>query len=154
MCPMRRFAVLVGILLLMVPLAIAHYSVQGTFDTSRLVTLNGTITDVEWRNPLTYIHVNANDLNGNPTPWVIRLSGARDLAGEGFSRDSFAVGTHVVTEVWLTKAGINGTHIDLSKGERLAAAWTVTLDDGRVLPEASKLGPPWPTEPTIFPSQR
>ena len=152
--PLKRLVSLVAVLLLLVPSALAVYSIQGTFDTSRLVTLSGGITQVEWSNPITYLRATLKDSDGNSVPWVIRLSPASVLVSQGFVRDSFTKGRNIVVEVWPTKAGDDGRPIvDPAKGERLGAAWKLTFDDGRVLQEASKSYAPW-LEPAIFPSQR
>lgn len=159
--PTRRYTSFVAVLLLLIPSAIAQYSIKATFDTGHLVTLNGVITQVQWMNPLTYLYVSVKDSDGNSIPWSIRLSGAHDLALQGFGKDSFAKGSHVVVEAWLAKDA-DEVIADLKDPSRtavpgrepLAAAWKLTLDDGRVLPEASRPSAPWPPEPELFPSQR
>ncbi len=49
-------------------LAIAHHSFA-MFDASQDVTLTGTVTDFEWINPHTWLHVEVTGEDGNRWIW-------------------------------------------------------------------------------------
>ncbi len=49
--------------------AIAHHSVAGEFNVSKIVQLNGVVSEVEWANPHIYIHLNVKDAAGVVTTW-------------------------------------------------------------------------------------
>lgn len=49
--------------------ALAHHSVGGEFDVTKMVRLNGVVSDVEWANPHIYIHLEARDAAGKVTTW-------------------------------------------------------------------------------------
>jgi hypothetical protein len=47
----------------------AHHSVPGQFDTSKPMTLTGTISDIDWINPHIYIHLDVKDTDGTIAKW-------------------------------------------------------------------------------------
>lgn len=67
----RRAAAMIaaGILVLTAGTALAHHSVAGEFDVSKMVKLSGVVSDVEWANPHIYIHLDAKDASGTVTTW-------------------------------------------------------------------------------------
>jgi Family of unknown function (DUF6152) len=137
------------------------YSIQGTFDTSRVVILNGIITKIRLGGgALTYLFLDVKEANGSAVPWMLRLSAPRLLISRGFTQDSFRIGSRITAEVWAEKhpptlplAEQNASGL-VPLGTRFGAAWKLTFDDGKVLNEASRPIAPWPLEPEIFPSQR
>ena len=46
--------------------ALAHHSFAPHFDASKPVSISGTITEFEARNPHSYLHISAVDENGRP----------------------------------------------------------------------------------------
>ena len=51
--------------------AVAHHNMTATFDFNDRVTLNGTLTKVDWRNPHVYMTVEVKDANGAVESWQI-----------------------------------------------------------------------------------
>ena len=49
--------------------ALAHHSVVGQFDTTNIVELTGVITQIDWINPHTYIHIDVRSDDGSVTSW-------------------------------------------------------------------------------------
>jgi len=49
----------------------AHHSVPGQFDTSKPMTLTGTISDIDWVNPHIYIHLDVKDDAGVVAKWSL-----------------------------------------------------------------------------------
>jgi hypothetical protein len=136
------------------------YSIQGTFDTSKVITINGVITKIQWRGALTYLFIDVKEGNGSAVPWMLRLSAPSLLVSRGFTKDSFRLGSQITAEVWRER---NPPTLPLSAqnvrslvpiGTNFGAAWKLTFDNGTVLDEASRPKAPWPLESEIFPSQR
>lgn len=65
---------LAGLLLLVVP-AFAHHGSAGE-DTSKIVTVKGTVTDFQYINPHVQIYVDVKDENGKVQNWNGELSNA------------------------------------------------------------------------------
>ncbi|HEY2590534.1 MAG TPA: DUF6152 family protein [Steroidobacteraceae bacterium] len=51
------------------PIAAAHHSVGGEFDSHRQVTLSGVVSQVEWANPHIYVHFTVKEPSGAITEW-------------------------------------------------------------------------------------
>lgn len=65
----------------------AHHSVSGQFDRERRVSVTGVITDVEWINPHTYIHLESRDENGAVTTWQFESAPTAMLRKVGLTKD-------------------------------------------------------------------
>ncbi len=48
-----------------------HHSVAGQFDTAKVVSFSGVVTQVDWINPHSYLHVDVKDKKGEVTSWRI-----------------------------------------------------------------------------------
>jgi len=51
--------------------AVAHHNMTAQFDFNDRVTLNGTLTKVDWRNPHTYLVVEVKNDKGEIEAWQI-----------------------------------------------------------------------------------
>jgi hypothetical protein len=73
----------------------AHHSYGATYDVSREIRLEGTLVQFVFRNPHTFVHVQAPDENGAMQRWAIEWSGTAQLANNGITRDTLHVGDAV-----------------------------------------------------------
>jgi Family of unknown function (DUF6152) len=96
---------LAGLLVTAARLA-AHHEILAKFDDQKPVTLNGTVTLVDWRNPHVHVFINVTDTKG-VVNWAIELEGPIDLQRNGWSRDSLRPGDKVHVE---GIAARNGSH--------------------------------------------
>jgi DNA/RNA endonuclease YhcR with UshA esterase domain len=74
----------------------AHHSYGATYDVSREVKVEGTLVQFIFRNPHTFVHVQAPDADGTMQRWAIEWSGTAQLANNGITRDTLHVGDAVV----------------------------------------------------------
>ena len=74
----------------------AHHSYAATYDTSREIKLEGKLVQFVYRNPHSFVHLQAPDLNGEQQRWAIEWSGTGQLANQGVTRESLKVGDEVV----------------------------------------------------------
>ena len=58
-----------GLLAAAASLTTAHHSVDGQFDRSRRMALNGVISKIDWINPHIYVHLDVEDESGETTTW-------------------------------------------------------------------------------------
>src|SRR6188768_4000913 len=63
----------------------AHHSFAPHFDSSRPVSIDGTITRFEAQNPHSYIHINAVDENGRTHKYVRESHGVTQLTRNGIT---------------------------------------------------------------------
>jgi hypothetical protein len=86
-----------------VPL-VAHHG-AASFDTSKLVTVAGTVTEYVWTNPHVLVKVDAKDDGGNVTHWVVEAWNPVTQAGRGWTKNTFKPGDDVSLEVNRAKNG-------------------------------------------------
>jgi DNA/RNA endonuclease YhcR with UshA esterase domain len=118
------FAALAGVLLLSAAgqTASAHHSFAAEFDADQPVTLHGTITQMEWINPHTWMHVDVVNEDGTVTPWMIEGGTPNTLMRRGFTMETVKVGTEITIEGFRARNGANranGRDLVLADGSRL-----------------------------------
>jgi hypothetical protein len=88
-------AIAVGVLLAGVS-AYAHHSQAAQYDTSKEVKIQGTLVQFQFRNPHTFIQVEAPDDNGTVVRWSIEWGGVGQLNGQGVTRTTLKYGDPVI----------------------------------------------------------
>lgn len=73
---------------------LAHHS-RANFDLESVVEVEGIVTEFSWRNPHAFVVVESADDNGG-TEWTFELNSTPVLNRFGWTKDSLAVGDHVV----------------------------------------------------------
>ncbi len=112
---------LVGLaLMLALNVGLAHHSFSAMFDGSKSVTLEGTVTKVEWANPHVYFYIDVKDADGKTENWACETAGPNSLIRRGWKRDSLKVGDKIVVRGYPAK-----------NGSKIADAREVTFPDGR-----------------------
>lgn len=75
--------------------AFAHHSFAPHFDASKPVSIAGTVTEFEARNPHSYLHVSAIDENGRTREYVCESHGVTQLSRAGLTPALLKAGTKV-----------------------------------------------------------
>jgi Family of unknown function (DUF6152) len=94
---------IVGVAALSVPL-FAHHG-AASFDTSKMVTVTGTVTEYVWANPHVLVKVDARDDSGNITRWVLEAWNPVTQASRGWTKNTFKFGDDVRLEINPAKNG-------------------------------------------------
>lgn len=76
--------------------AYAHHSFAATYYIDKTQTIEGNIVEFLYRNPHSYIKVEAPDEKGQMQTWAIEWGGGAQLAQEHVSRDTLKPGDHVI----------------------------------------------------------
>ena len=87
--------------------ALAHHSFSAEFDANKRVTMTGTVTAVEWRNPHTWFYLDVKSDSGAVANWGLELASPNLLLRNGWTRSSMKVGDVVTVEAYLAKNGMN-----------------------------------------------
>jgi hypothetical protein len=95
--------VLFALILLSTP-AVAHHG-TASFDTSKDLTLKGTVTDWIWANPHCFLKFDAMDETGTMRNWAVEVSNPTDMTKRGWARSSFKVGDVVTVNLQPVKNG-------------------------------------------------
>jgi hypothetical protein len=73
----------------------AHHSAGAAYDTSKKITLTGTVTRLEWKNPHIFYFIDVMDLNGTVTNWAVEGSTPNQLYRAGWRKADLNVGDKV-----------------------------------------------------------
>ena len=101
--------------------AFAHHSFA-MFDTTKPVTLVGTVTAFEWTNPHAYIELDVPGDNGAVKHWSIELGSPSILQQGGWKFKDLKYGDKITAIVSPLKSGQAGALLS-----------RITMPDGRVL---------------------
>jgi hypothetical protein len=88
-----RIAIFTVGLVLVAPATFAHHSFAPHFDSSKPVSISGTVTEYEGRNPHSYLHISAPDENGRTREYVCESHGVTQLTRNGLSPQMLKAGT-------------------------------------------------------------
>ena len=116
--------------------AFAHHSFAAEFDAKAPVTLHGTVTQMEWVNPHSWIHLDVKNADGTVTTWMIEGGTPNTLLRRGCTKDSLKAGTELTVEGYRAKNGANranGRDLILPGGKRLflGSSGTGAPEDGK-----------------------
>jgi hypothetical protein len=95
--------VFLGALAAVVPLA-AHHG-AASFDTTRELTLKGSVTEWIWANPHCFLKFDAKDDTGTVRNWAVEVSNPTDMTRLGWARTSFKGGDEVTVTLQPVKSG-------------------------------------------------
>ncbi len=105
--------------------ASAHHAFSKDFDPEKPVTLNGTVTRVQWSSPHVYTYLDVKDDQGKVTNWKVEMGSPIALGKAGWTRNRLKVGEMVTLEGWRAKNGTSFASAEamtMSDGEKLSAA--------------------------------
>jgi hypothetical protein len=92
---MRTFSFVAVIAALLAATASAHHSFGATYEVSKQIKLDGKIAQFVYRNPHSFVHVEAPDAEGKTQRWAVEWGGTAQLTTAGVTRESLKVGDKV-----------------------------------------------------------
>jgi len=113
--------------------ASAHHNMSALFDFNDRVTLAGTLTKIDWRNPHPFFYIDVAGTNGQPIRWKLGTATPNMLVRYpgGWTRDKvFAkLNDEITVKGWQAKDGTNHLYGDM-----------LTFSDGSMMQLGSGLG--------------
>jgi len=99
-------AVTIGATALISTWAFAHHSFAVFFDSEQgIVSVKGTVTDFNFRNPHGIIRLTVTDKDGKPVEWKAETNSPSILERRGWKRDSLKAGDEITVEGWRARDG-------------------------------------------------
>ena len=120
---MMKKLVLAGVLLAAVPAAYAHHSFAADYFEDRMVTVEGEITEFNYRNPHAFVVVRAPDKDGQMVSFAAEWAGAGRLSQQGITADTLKPGDRVRIE-GAPGRDASAHRLHLKSIERPADGWT------------------------------
>ena len=124
---MKRVAfLLIPVLLVSAIPAASHHSFAAEYDSTKPVSVKGTLTRVEWTNPHIWFYLDVKDEKGNVTSWGFSAAPPGVLMRRGISKAVLKQGSVIHVEGFRARDGSNN-----------ASGGKVTFADGRSVFTAS-----------------
>jgi Family of unknown function (DUF6152) len=99
---------LAAVVLLLVSVPIFAHHGAASYDTSKMTTLKGKVTEIRWMNPHAEIDIEVNDAAGKAEKYIVESVSPLGLSRLGWTKDSLKPGDSITATGNLSK---NGTHI-------------------------------------------
>lgn len=74
----------------------AHHSYAATYDVSREVKLEGRLIQFSFKNPHSYVTIQAPDNEGTMRRWSVEWAGTSQLSNRGISQETLKIGDEIV----------------------------------------------------------
>ena len=82
----------------------AHHG-NAAYDTTKTITVKGTVTDYVWANPHVFVKVDVKDEGGNLVHWIVEAQNPVSMTQIGWSKNTFKTGDEVEIEAMQAKNG-------------------------------------------------
>jgi len=112
---------------------VAHHG-SASFDTSKQVTLKGTVTEWIWANPHCFLKIDAMDDTGGVRNWALETQNPTAMTQRGWSRKAFNIGDLVTVVLEAVKNGApigRIVSVALPNGSTLSAGTLPTTPPGQ-----------------------
>lgn len=77
----------------------AHHGRGASFDMNKQVTLKGTVSRVDWRNPHVVIYMDVKDAAAHVVTWGFENAGVSQMAQAGYNRNTLKLGQEITAVV-------------------------------------------------------
>src|SRR5450755_3823257 len=73
----------------------AHHAFAAEYDGKKQVHLEGVVTQMEWINPHTWIHIDVTGADGTVTSWMVEGGSPNILLRRGFTKNTLEKGQKI-----------------------------------------------------------
>ena len=121
----RRLLVLLGLVTFLTlgsSRTFAHHAFYSTYDRDKVIKIEGTLKEFIWRNPHSFVRVEAPDEKGEAQSWMIEWAAPAQLTEKGVSSATLRPGDKVVVTGHPGRVAENH-RLQLQKVERPSDGW-------------------------------
>jgi len=118
------FSLLIAVVLIGYRPLLAHHGTGVSYETSKLVTLKGTVTGWLWSNPHCGLLFDVTDDKGAVSHWGAEMGNPHQMSGAGFARETFKPGDKITVTGHPALSGsprMTLDHVVLANGTTLSA---------------------------------
>ena len=115
-----------GLMILAVTPIVAHHSFDAEYDDTKLATLTGIVTKLDWTNPHAFVSITFKDESGATKNFTVEMGPPYALTRGGWKRDTVKIGDKVtMQDTALAKDGseragsTQNTRMVLASGQKL-----------------------------------
>lgn len=87
--------------------ALAHHS-HGNYLMTEYIRVEGTVTEIHWINPHSWIYIRVTDDNGESANWSLEGSSVSELRQRGWDEDSIKPGDRIAVRCHQLRDRSNG----------------------------------------------
>ena len=84
---------------------VAHHAVSAEFDSSKVVTLKGVVSKVDWVNPHIFIYLDVKDESGKVITWRLQSVPPMFMKGSGLTKEKRRLLRHIRRKMGPTPSG-------------------------------------------------
>ena len=109
----------------------AHHSFGAEFDASKPLTLEGTVVQMEWVNPHSWLTIDVPKPDGTMERWRLEGGSPSVLLRLGWNRDSLPTGTKIKVTAFQAKDGsfrASTREIEFPDGSKMSAGGSSNTD--------------------------
>ena len=89
----------------------AHHSIAGAYDSSRRVTIEGVVAQVQFINPHPFVLMHVTDADGRGQSWRLEMDNRWELVEIGFTATTLKPGDKVVASGSLARMQPQGLYL-------------------------------------------
>src|SRR6516165_8245435 len=126
-----RFITGAGVLMAAALPVFAHHSFSAEFDSTKQVTLEGKVVQMEWVNPHSWLQIDVPKADGTVERWRIEGGSPSVLLRLGWNRNSLPPGTRIKVVAYQAKDGslrASSQSIEFPDGRKLGMGGSGELD--------------------------
>lgn len=113
----------IATLLVLAAVASAHHSFPATYIVNKTITIEGTVAQFLFRNPHSFLQVDALDGSGKMQRWSVEWGGAGQLTSQGVLKDTLRVGDILVITANPPRSTDGSTRVLMKTARRPADGW-------------------------------
>ena len=131
---MKKLALLaVASVLMFGVTADAHHSFPATYSVNKIITIQGKVTQLLFRNPHSFLQVDAPNVSGEVQRWSLEWGGASQLSSQGVVKDTLKVGDALIITANPARSTESSTRALMKTARKTDNSWTWGLQPGQVV---------------------